>query len=77
MRWRVIESRATFLGTTTAYPVAFFANTAEKCVDEMRRPERTLGNDARESRFLLGNTGGLDSELGTTNTTPLLDDFSP
>jgi len=77
IRCRVTERRATFLGTTTAYPLALFENTAEKCMEEKRRPERILGNNARERRFLIGNTEKLDSEFGATDTSSLLDDFSP
>ena len=54
---RVTESRATFLGTMTAYPLVSFDKIAEKWGEETRLPaERTLGNTVRESRYVRGNT---------------------
>src|SRR3989344_3955014 len=57
MRWRVTESRATFLGTTTAYPRASVETTAEKLGEESRRPFLiAAGNINRGSRSRRENT---------------------
>lgn len=65
IRCLVTESWATFFDTTTAYPcfpldtiLSFAAErTAVKCAEENRRPlESVVGNIARESRSLRGNT---------------------
>lgn len=57
MRCLVVERRATFLDTMTAYPLIFFGRIAVKFGDETRRPLlRADGNATRGSRFLRGNT---------------------
>ena len=57
IRCRVIESRATFFDTTTAYPLPSFEARAVKFADEnLLPPESSMGNAARASRSLRGNT---------------------
>ena len=56
----VTESRAIFLGTTTAYPSPSFGITAAKWVDEiLRLVAIAAGNKDRGNRFLRGNTANI------------------
>jgi hypothetical protein len=76
MRWRVLERRAAFFDTTTAYPIAFSGTTATKFGDESRRPAASaVGNVARGIRSRRGNTV-LGGKIFTTDAAAALHDLA-
>lgn len=77
MRWRVTESRATFLETTTAYPETFEGIVAVKCSEVILFPVlRAEAKLVLVRRLRRGNTLYRDGQTLTADPATCLDYFT-